>query len=93
MAYGAGGLRPDGSFNPHPSRGAGATRLTVFVPSDIVLFQSSPVPRGGCYCGALKRCESKPLAPLLRELPLNGRIQAVNRSPSRRMFVVAGVLM
>jgi len=30
---------------------------------------------------------------LLRELPLNGRIQAVNRSPSRRMFVVAGVLM
>ena len=36
-------------FNPHPSRGAGATDRFLEYDWQIEPFQSSPVPRGGCY--------------------------------------------
>ena len=40
----------DISFNPHPSRGTGATGQHPAFTTTAKPFQSSPVPRDGCYC-------------------------------------------
>ena len=42
-------LPPTRSFNPHPTRGSGATGLNTYTFNNGLWFQSSPDPRVGCY--------------------------------------------
>ena len=44
------------SFNPHPSRGTGATNVARFCCRWWLGFQSSPVPRDGCNQGSMLWC-------------------------------------